>query len=99
MNKKIYINKEQYDLIVKLRDWYKINYENKCSDRNVSRICKNINDRLTNRKYDDGFELDDSCTNGLRIIAQTFIDDFNDVKKLINYVDSRGTNNGNTNLN
>lgn len=98
MNNKIYINKDQYDLIVKLCDWYKITYENKCSDKDVSRICKNINYRLTNREYDNGFELDESYINGLRIIAQTFIYDSNDVKKLIDYVDSRGTYNGNTNL-
>lgn len=97
MNKKIYINKDQYNLIVKLRDWYKINYKNKCSDKDVSRICENIDYRLTNRKYDDGFELDDSYINGLRIIAQTFIYDSNDVKKLIDYVDSRGMKNEHTN--
>lgn len=85
MNKKIHVDGQQYELMVKICDWYKMNHDTNNHDA-VSVACENVRGRLTNRKYDDGFELDENLIYGMKTMARYFIECSKDVETFLDYL-------------
>ena len=85
MSKKINVDGQQYELMVKICDWYKMNHDTNNHDI-TSTTYKNISERLTNREYDKGFELNENLICGLKIMAEYFIDCSKNVETFLDFL-------------